>query len=124
MSQKVIVSGPTGGAPNRLEIRDFIKNDKFFSLYIQALRMPHPVCYCRAGANIVFRGDTKGRTDCYAPDVVFPNWRHSRPSLHSLEWRQAYRRLDLGWLLHPRVGSVPDLASPVYVALRSEYIVT
>ncbi|KAH9889909.1 tyrosinase [Cubamyces lactineus] len=38
-----IVTGPVGGstegalAPNRLEINDFIKNDKFFSLYIQAL---------------------------------------------------------------------------------------
>ncbi len=33
-----VVSGSTGGAPNRLEIYDFVKNDKFFSLYIQALR--------------------------------------------------------------------------------------
>ena len=36
---RVIVSGPTGGAPNRLEIHDFIKNEKFFSLYVQALRV-------------------------------------------------------------------------------------
>ena len=36
---RVIITGPTGGAPNRLEINDFIKNEKFFSLYIQALRM-------------------------------------------------------------------------------------
>ena len=25
--------------PNRLEIRDFVRNEKFFSLYIQALRV-------------------------------------------------------------------------------------
>ena len=41
-----IVTGPVGGstegalAPNRLEINDFIKNDKFFSLYIQAIGKP------------------------------------------------------------------------------------
>lgn len=34
----VVVTGPTGGSPNRLEIRDFVKNEKFFSLYIQALQ--------------------------------------------------------------------------------------
>jgi hypothetical protein len=28
-----------GDAPPRLEINDFIKNEKYFSLYIQALRM-------------------------------------------------------------------------------------
>ena len=38
------VPQPTGGIlsadpPPRLEINDFIKNEKFFSLYIQALRM-------------------------------------------------------------------------------------
>ncbi|KIP02309.1 hypothetical protein PHLGIDRAFT_130799 [Phlebiopsis gigantea 11061_1 CR5-6] len=39
MSQRgpFIISGAVGGAPNRLEIYDFVKNDKFFSLYIQAL---------------------------------------------------------------------------------------
>ena len=33
-----VVRGPTGGAPNRLEINDFVKDEKFFSLYVQALR--------------------------------------------------------------------------------------
>ena len=28
----------TAGAPTRLEINDFIQNEKYFSLYIQALR--------------------------------------------------------------------------------------
>lgn len=37
-SQRVIISGATGGAPNRLEINNFVKNDKFLSLYVQALR--------------------------------------------------------------------------------------
>nr|AAX44240.1 tyrosinase [Trametes sanguinea]AAX46018.1 tyrosinase [Trametes sanguinea] len=38
-----IVTGPVGGqtegapAPNRLEINDFVKNEEFFSLYVQAL---------------------------------------------------------------------------------------
>jgi len=55
-----IVSGPTGGAHNRLEIHDFIKDEKFFSLYIQALRT-HPVrCQCPTGADVVFRGNTRG----------------------------------------------------------------
>lgn len=36
---RVIITGATGGSPNRLEINNFVKNDKFFSLYIQALRM-------------------------------------------------------------------------------------
>ena len=41
MSQQgpFIISGAVGGAPNRLEIYDFVKNEKFFSLYIQALSM-------------------------------------------------------------------------------------
>lgn len=40
----VVTTGCLGGetlgamAPNRLEISDFIKNEKMFSLYIQALR--------------------------------------------------------------------------------------
>ncbi|KAF8903867.1 tyrosinase [Gymnopilus junonius] len=38
MSQ-IIITGATGGAPNRLEIHDFVKNDKFFSLYVQALQI-------------------------------------------------------------------------------------
>ena len=38
MSERIIIAGPTGGAPNRLEINEFVKNDKFFSLYVQALR--------------------------------------------------------------------------------------
>jgi tyrosinase len=36
---RVVISGATGGAPNRLEINDFVKNDKFFSLYIQSLQL-------------------------------------------------------------------------------------
>lgn len=36
---RVVVTGASGGAPNRLEINVFVKNDKFFSLYVQALRM-------------------------------------------------------------------------------------
>ncbi|KAF9531510.1 tyrosinase [Crepidotus variabilis] len=35
---RVVITGPSGGAPNRLEINTFVKNDKFFSLYIQALQ--------------------------------------------------------------------------------------
>jgi tyrosinase len=35
-----VITGAGGGSPspNRLEINDFVKNDKFFSLYIQALQ--------------------------------------------------------------------------------------
>jgi tyrosinase len=35
---RFVISGPGGGATNRLEIHTFVKNDKYFSLYIQALR--------------------------------------------------------------------------------------
>lgn len=35
---RVVITGVTGAAVNRLEINDFVKNDKFFSLYVQALR--------------------------------------------------------------------------------------
>ena len=38
MEEPIIVTGAIGGYPNRLEINDFIKDEKFFSLYIQALR--------------------------------------------------------------------------------------
>ena len=34
----IVTTGPSGGAPNRLEINDFIKHEKFWSLYVQALR--------------------------------------------------------------------------------------
>lgn len=40
----VIINGATGGAHNRLEINTFVKNDKFFSLYVQALRMSRNLC--------------------------------------------------------------------------------
>ncbi|KIJ93713.1 hypothetical protein K443DRAFT_111646 [Laccaria amethystina LaAM-08-1] len=36
---RFVISGPGGGAENRLEIRTFIKDEKFFSLYIQALQL-------------------------------------------------------------------------------------
>ena len=36
---RLVISGAGGGAPNRLEINDFVKHDQYFSLYIQALRM-------------------------------------------------------------------------------------
>ena len=41
MSKDVIVTtgALVGGSPNRLEIRTLIKNEKQFSLYIQALCM-------------------------------------------------------------------------------------
>jgi tyrosinase len=32
-------------APPRLEINDFIKNEQYFSLYIQALRMQNNKCF-------------------------------------------------------------------------------
>ncbi|PPQ98988.1 hypothetical protein CVT26_014415 [Gymnopilus dilepis] len=35
----IITTGPSGGAPNRLEINDFVKHEKFFSLYVQALHL-------------------------------------------------------------------------------------
>jgi len=35
---RLVITGAGGGSPNRLEINDFVKNEKFFSLYIQALR--------------------------------------------------------------------------------------
>jgi tyrosinase len=37
MSHFVITGVQGAGAPNRLEINDFVKNDKFFSLFVQAL---------------------------------------------------------------------------------------
>ncbi|PPQ85895.1 hypothetical protein CVT25_015834 [Psilocybe cyanescens] len=36
---RLVITGATGGSPNRLEINDFVKNDKFFSLYVQALQI-------------------------------------------------------------------------------------
>ena len=35
---RLVITGAGGGSPNRLEINDFVQNEKFFSLYIQALR--------------------------------------------------------------------------------------
>nr|BAF74396.1 tyrosinase [Pholiota nameko] len=36
---RVVITGVSGTVANRLEINDFVKNDKFFSLYIQALQV-------------------------------------------------------------------------------------
>lgn len=36
-SSPFVITGAVGGAPNRLEINDFVKQEEFFSLYIQAL---------------------------------------------------------------------------------------
>ena len=33
-----------GTVPVRLEINDFLKHEEYWSLYIQALRMPDPSC--------------------------------------------------------------------------------
>lgn len=44
-----VITGAQGGktqgaeAPNRLEISDFVKNEQFFSLYVQALGMSYCV---------------------------------------------------------------------------------
>jgi len=38
MSHFVISGASGGGAPNRLEIKDFVANEKYFSLYVQGLR--------------------------------------------------------------------------------------
>ena len=35
---RLVITGAGGGSPNRLEINDFVKNEKFLSLYMQALR--------------------------------------------------------------------------------------
>lgn len=43
-NDRVIITGVGGGSLNRLEINDFVKNDKFFSLYIQALRRCYLSC--------------------------------------------------------------------------------
>ena len=37
-SDRIVINGGTGGVAVRLEINDFIKNDKFYTLYIRALR--------------------------------------------------------------------------------------
>jgi tyrosinase len=39
MSRFVITGAAGGASPIRLEINDFVKDEKLFSLYIQALRM-------------------------------------------------------------------------------------
>jgi len=38
-SDRIVISGATGGVAERQEINDFIANDKLFTLYIRALRM-------------------------------------------------------------------------------------
>lgn len=46
MSTHLAITGVTGGgAPNRLEINDFVKNVRFFSLYVQALRKSTTNCH-------------------------------------------------------------------------------
>ncbi|KAF8901474.1 tyrosinase [Gymnopilus junonius] len=35
----IMTTGPLGGAPNRMEINNFVKHEKFFSLYVQALNI-------------------------------------------------------------------------------------
>ena len=40
---RLVITGVTGsGSPNRLEINDLVQDEKFFSLYIQALRKFSP----------------------------------------------------------------------------------
>jgi len=43
MSRIVTTGATAGGAPNRLEINDLVKDEKFFSLYVQALRESHNI---------------------------------------------------------------------------------
>jgi tyrosinase len=38
-NNRVVITGAGGGSPNRLEINVLVKNDKFFSLYVQALQL-------------------------------------------------------------------------------------
>ena len=42
---RFVITGASGGSPNRLEINDLVKNEKFFSLYIQALRRSTSSCH-------------------------------------------------------------------------------
>ena len=80
-----VVNGPTGGAPNRLEIHDFVKNEKFFSLYIQALRAFLWLNFHQVILNTYYsRGYAKGKSK-WNP-VIFSDRRHSRSALRSLEW--------------------------------------
>ena len=45
MSHVVITGAGVGNTANRLEIHDFVKDEKFFSLYIQALRKSTTNCH-------------------------------------------------------------------------------
>jgi len=42
---RFVITGAGGGSPPRLEINDFVNDEKFFSLYIQALRKSTTNCY-------------------------------------------------------------------------------
>ena len=67
--------------PARLEVSEFVKNDKYFSLYIQALRKypslsPHlAIAYTLLSRNYLQQAFLGRR-------VVVPNWRDSRSELH------------------------------------------
>ena len=54
MSHVVITGAGVGNTANRLEINDFVKDEKFFSLYIQALRKSTTNCHRPVNSIIFF----------------------------------------------------------------------
>ena len=48
---RFIISGPGGGAINRVEIHTFVKDEKHFSLYIQALRTSNDIFWFKKQTN-------------------------------------------------------------------------
>ncbi|KAI0288602.1 tyrosinase [Russula brevipes] len=124
-----IVAGAQGGqtqgaaAPNRLEIRDLIRNREQFSLYIQALRAMYatpqsnslshfgiggihglpPVPWEGAGSNRPVQGGSGGY--CTHSTVLFPTWHRPYVALyeqviqrHAIDIAKTYQTDQQRWL--------------------------
>jgi len=84
MSRLVITGAIGSGAPNRLEIHDFVKNEKYFSLYIQALRMcRQSPAFVLAMLNLFYRGDAAGYPEQCS--ILLLCRKDTRPTLRTME---------------------------------------
>ena len=115
----VVITGAKGGlqqgaaAPNRMEINDFVKETQPFSLYIQALSEPHFMLLTSPDKINLFENSchVPGPTGQSTLSLFYRGY--PWPSLCSVGrgwWHTPSKRISVGWVLHSRLCSLPNLA--------------
>jgi len=110
---RVIITGAGGGSPNRLKINDLVNNEKFFSLYIQALGamstddqgdvqsffqiagihgLPY-VVWDGATSHQRFNPNTHWEGYCTHGSVVFPTWHRPYVMLYEQTLQQHAQKI-------------------------------